>query len=197
MNQAILNRSRIDKFSIVLDLPKYLKDNIDNVLQSSYNADSIQFTVIGSPVPAIQIPQIKVPFGGQAYNTSSNSRPAYEPLDLNFFLDNGYQNYWILWKWLNLFNDVYDSTTQMIKPLDLGSNVLTNPMNDFRSNFTIYGEDEFNNKIISFHYEQAFIIGLSEIKYSFQSPEEATCNAKFVFNRLTVELLKDVNVSSC
>ena len=197
MNQAILNRSRVDKFSIVLDLPKYLKDNIDGVLQDAYNANSIQFTVIGSPVPAIQIPQIKVPFGGQNYNTSSNSRPAYEPLDLNFFLDNGYQNYWILWKWLNLFNDVYDSTSQMIKPLDVKSTALKNPMNDFKANFTIYGEDEYNNKIISFRYEQAFIVGLSDIKYSFQNPEETTCNAKFAFDRLTVDLLRDINVSNC
>lgn len=197
MNQSILNRPRIDKFSIILDLPKSLKDNFDPIFQNTYSANSIQFTVIGSPVPAIKIPEIKVPFGGQNHFISSNIRPAYEPLHLSFFLDNGYQNYWILWKWLNLFNDSYDSTTQMIKPLNPGSKEISNPMTDFRANFVIYGEDEFNNKIISFTYEQAFITGLSQIKYSFQTPEEASCEAIFVFNRLNVEMINNVNNSSC
>jgi hypothetical protein len=198
MNQVVLNTSRNDKFLFVLDLPKALKNVTDSVLNSSYNADSIQFKTYGSPVPQISVPSIKVPYAGQNYNTSSITRPAYDPLKVNFLLDNGYQNYWILWNWLNLFNDSKDSTTDLTTVVGkIGDHYITNPMSDYTSNFTIYGLDEYNNKIISFTYKSAFITNLSEISFSHQDPKEIICSATFVFNQLYVDLLKDVNVSSC
>ena len=104
MNQTVLNRARKDKFLFVLDIPNALKNIQDPVLQQNYNADPIQFTIVGSPVPKITVPSKEIPFGGQVYHTSSLSRPTYDPFNVKFFLDNGYQNYWILWNWLNLFN---------------------------------------------------------------------------------------------
>jgi hypothetical protein len=199
MNQAVLNRSRSDKFQFVLELPKILKNSVDSVIQKPYSADNIQFTCIGSPVPEIKIPSVGVPFGGQVYHTSSDSRPEYEALKVKFFVDSGYQNYWILWKWLNLFNDSEQGITSMNNPLNENREniILTNPITDFSSNFQTYALDEFNNRIIGFNYKQAIITGLSNIEYSFQEPSEIVCTATFVFNQLTVELLKDVNVSSC
>lgn len=198
MNQAVLNTSRNDKFLFVLDLPKALKNIADPVLETSYNADNIQFKTFGSPVPSIAVPSIKVSYGGQNYQASGISRPAYDPLKVNFLLDNGYQNYWILWNWLNLFNDSNTSSTDLTSVIgNFGGKYITNPMSDFTSNFTIYGLDEYNNKIISFYYESAFITNLSEISFSHQDPKEITCSASFAFNRLHVNLLKDVNTSSC
>lgn len=199
MNQAVLNRSRSDKFQFILELPKALKKTMDGVLQKEYNADSIQFTSIGSPVPEIKVPSVALPFGGQVYNTSSISRPAYPALPVKFFIDNGYQNYWILWKWLNLFNNATDGSTSLNDPLNSNTEeiILTNPITDYAANFQIFGLDEFNNKIISFNYKQAFITGLSNIDYSFQTQNEIICTATFVFNQLDVELLKDINVSTC
>jgi hypothetical protein len=199
MNQAVLNRSRSDKFQFVLELPKILKNSVDTIIQKPYSADSIQFACVGSPVPEIKIPSIGVPFGGQVYHTSSDSRPAYAPLNIKFFVDSGYQNYWILWKWLNLFNDSKEGITSMNNPLNQNREeiILTNPITEFSSNFQIYALDEFNNRIIEFNYKQAFITGLSNIDYSYQEPNEIICNATFVFNQLNVELLKDVNISSC
>lgn len=199
MNQAILNRSRSDKFSFVLDLPMALKKQQDSILQTAYNANQIQFTTFGSPVPDIKIPEIKVPFGGQVYNASSLSRPPYTPLSLKFLIDNGYQNYWILWKWLNLFNNIEDSSTELTSPLNenIKKIYLNNPMSDYTSTFSLFGLDEFNNRVIEFKYTQAFITGLSPIDYSFQTSSEITCNATFVFNKLDINLLKDINISSC
>jgi hypothetical protein len=196
MNQAVLNRSRHDKFDFILDLPKALKKEQDIIMQNAYNADQIQFTTIGSPVPTISVPPIKVPYAGQNYHASSISRPAYDPLQVKFLLDNGYQNYWVLWKWLNLFNDSADSITSLTTPVD-NNNRLTNPMTDFTANFNLYGLDEFNKRIISFEYKNAFITQLSPINFSFQETNEINCTATFVFNQLHVNLLKDVNVSSC
>jgi hypothetical protein len=194
MNQAVLNRARKDKFLFVLDVPNALKKMEDSVLQTSYSADPIEFTIVGSPVPKISIPPKEVPFGGQVYHASSMSRPTYGPFNVKFLLDNGYQNYWILWNWLNLFNENTSSTSQLTQ---INKGFVSNPMSDYTSNFTIYTLDEFNNKLMSFTYTQAFIIGLSEFDFSYQEPGEISCSAAFSFNQLQVQLIKNVNIPSC
>lgn len=199
MLQATLNRSRNDKFLLVLDLPIALKNSQDNVIQSKYSADPIQFTIYGSPVPKITVPEINLPFGGQVLKVSSMSRPAYPSLDVKFLVGNGYQNYWILWKWLNLFNDSKNSTSELNTPANfIGNDIrLTNPLSHYISNFTLFALDEFDNKIISFKYSNAFVTSLGQINYSYQDPTEITCDVSFAYNQLEVELLKDINISSC
>jgi hypothetical protein len=197
MQQPVLNRSRSDKFAFVLDLPKALKDQVNSVLDIT-NADPIQFTTFGSPVPAISVPDINLAYAGQSYHTSSNSRPAYPPLNIKFLVDNGYQNYWILWKWLNLFNDASDSITNINAATVSNDNIrLSNPLSDYSSTFSLFALDEYNNKIIEFKYTSAFITGLSPIEFSFQNPDQIVCNATFVFNQLKVYLITDINVSAC
>jgi hypothetical protein len=199
MNQAILNKTRNDKFLMVLDVPKFLKTKYDDVLRTSYKADKIQYTTFGSPIPQVAVPSIDVPYDGQVYKTSSMSRPAYQPLNVKFFIDNGYKNYWIIWQWLNLFNDAQDSSS-MIHLETFSKNVtpkLKHPMSELTSTFTIYGMDEYNKKIISFTYTHAFPVSLSEINFSHQDPSEITCVAGFAFNQLRVNLLKDVDTETC
>ena len=199
MNQSILNRSRNDKFLFVMDIPVALKKKTDLVMKEEYKADRIQFTTFGSPVPNISIPTIAVPFGGQTYNTSSLTRPAYQPLTLKFLVDNGYKNYWILWQWLNLFNDTDTSTTEITKMDRKYDDViyLGNKMSDYVSKFSIFALDEYNNKLIEFLYTEAFIKVLSSIDYTFQGGSEIICTATFSFNKLKVNLLKDIDSSNC
>lgn len=199
MNQAVLNRSRNDKFLLVLEIPPALKKVYDTTLKDSYTADSLQFTVFGSPVPNISVPNISLPYGGQNLNISSTSRPTYPPLPLKFLIDNGYQNYWMLWKWLDLFNDSeYSYTDLTTKLADFKGNIeLKNPMSDYTTTFSLIGLDEYNNKLISFNYKSAFITNLSEINFSYQDPSEISCTATFAYNQLDVKLLRDVNNSPC
>lgn len=199
INQSVLNRSRNDKFLFVMDIPLAMKKMTDLVLQEDYHPNTVQFTTFGSPVPKISIPSIAVPFGGQVYNASSISRPAYEPLSLKFLIDNGYKNYWILWQWLNLFNDNDTSTTKITEPQGYYKDTLylKNPMSDFTSKFSLFGLDEYNNKIIEFIYTDCFIKELTPIDYTFQGGSEIVCTATFSFNKLKVNLLKDIDVSSC
>jgi hypothetical protein len=201
MNQAILNKSRSDKFLMVLDIPIELKKRYDNVLKTSYKANTIQYTIYGSPVPSIAVPPIDVPYDGQVYRASSMSRPAYDPLNIRFFVDNGYKNYWIIWQWLNLFNDArYSNSNIRIENPNQTLNVdakMKTSMKDLVSIMRIYGLDEYNNKAISFTYDHVFPISLGEINYSHQDPSEITCNASFVFNQLHVEMLKNVDEGSC
>lgn len=201
MNQAILNKSRSDKFLMVLDIPPILKKKYDGVLDSTFKADTLQFTIYGSPVPAISVPPIDLAYDGQVYRASSMSRPAYDPLSVKFFVDNGYKNYWLLWQWLNLFNDAKDSTSNIsIQSPFIGGSVDRNmkiSMKDLISKFSIYALDEYNNKIISFDYTDSFPISLGELNFSHQDSSEISCNVNFVFNQLQVKLLKNVNEATC
>jgi hypothetical protein len=202
MIQAPLNRARSDKFIMVLDLPKALKDLYDNVTGESFNAKPIQFSIYGSPVPAVNVPPIDLPFGGQVYKASSGARPAYDPLTIKFLVDNGYKNYWALWNWLNLFNNTQTSSSDITTTYN-GSQTnenltkMNHPMSEYTASFTIYGLDEFNNKIISFLYTNAFPTSLSELQFNNQDPSEINSTVSFAFNQLRVDLVKDVNKVTC
>jgi hypothetical protein len=196
MLQTPLNRSRSDKFILILDIPLALKKIYNKTVGDNFKIDPLQLSIIGSPVPSINVPAIDVPFGGQFYKTSSFSRPAYDPLQIKFLIDNGYKNYWAIWNWLNLLNN-YKTSKSTAHNVVENDERLINPMSHYTSNFKIYGIDEYNNKIISFSYSDAFPTSLSEINFNSQDPSEINSNVSFVFNQLEVELLKDVNQASC
>jgi hypothetical protein len=162
----------------------------------------LQLSIYGSPVPSISVPSIKMPYGGQAYQTSSFTRPDYTALNIKFLVDNNYKNYWILWSWLNLLNDAKKSTSDSLASINELSQinkdpVLKNPMSEYASRFWIYGLDEYNKKIISFEYTHVFPTTLGELNYSNQDPSEINCNVSFVFNQLHVELINDLNKAFC
>lgn len=202
MNQAILNRSRNDKFVLVLDMPKAMKKITSVILQENFNADKLQFSCYGSPVPAININPIDVPYGGQTIKVSSNSRPSYPPLTLSFVIDNGWKNYWVLFKWMNLFNDQEDGSisynfSNKTEP-DAFKGIRNHvPFKDMVTTFKTYALDEFNNKIMEFAYTNVFPVSLGEINFSHQESAEITCKASFAFNQLHADLIKNVDKGSC
>jgi hypothetical protein len=182
---------------MVLDLPLAMKDSYDPVLKKSYHIDPIQFSIYGSPVPKISVPEINVPYGGQVGRVSSGSRPAYDPISIKFLVDNGYKNYWILWNWINLFNDSQKSTSNINHLIPSDPSYFINSTTNYTSNFSIFSVDEYNNKIVSFNYTNAFPTGLSEINFSNQDPTEINCTVTFVFNQLNVTLLNNVDEVNC
>lgn len=198
MKQSILNSTKVDKFVLVLDIPEVLKGAVDPVLQDIIKADSLQFTTYGSPVPKVTIPAIALPYGGQTSYTSSFIREKTPSLNLKFQVDNGFQNYWLLWKWLNFFNDIDNSSSEVTKGNGLLFNKdisLTNPTYKYLTNFVLYGLDEYNNKIIAFRYKDVLIVSLGEINFTHQESSIITGSVEFVYNQLKIELLK--NVSNC
>ncbi len=196
MNQSVLNRARLDKFTLVLDLPKALKKAEDPILQTLPNADTIQFTCFGSPTPNIEIPSFDMGFGGQNLKVSSHSRPAYRPLKLSFKVGNDYKNWWILWRWMDLFNNSIRSTSEIsANPLNSPSPSQTpiHPVTDYVSTFTTFATEEYNRNVMGFVYYGARVTSLSEISYSHQDPGEITCHASFDFNQFKATMLTDIN----
>jgi hypothetical protein len=202
MKQAVLNRARNDKFWLILDLPKALKDYTDPTLQEKFSADTIQYTCYGSPVPSFEVKSIPVPFSGQSHQISSISRAAYPSLPINFLLDNGWKNYWVLLKWINMFNDTRTSISEVgFKEKEETFNNIENKapytMKELVSKFTTIALDEYNNPIMQFGYVHVFPTSLSEIKFDNRNAEEISCVANFAFNQVRPEMIKNVDDNNC
>ena len=189
VQQSILNKNRKDKFLLVLNLPNVLKEI--NKLSSGdrktdfLNLDSLQYSVYGSVVPTVAIPEVDMSYGGQTAKISSLHRPAYGAVTVNFTVDNYYNNWWVLWKWLNIIND---SRSGIYNAADI-NDPNGQYTNSYQSNITVYGLDEYNNKKIQFDYIAAFITGLGEITYNYRDAEQLESSFTFVFSQLDAKLL--------
>jgi hypothetical protein len=192
MDQTIYNKARRDKFLAVLDIPIALKNRANKLYRNStcnenfktLDSNSLQFSVYGTPVPSVSVAEIDSPYAGQVHKTTSFSRPSYSSLTLGCVIDNRFFNYWLLWNWLDLYNEASTGffDTAITKPL-------TNSFRDYVTSFEIYGLDEYNNKVVRFAYNNVFITKLSEIEFDYKRTEEIGCTSTFVFDQMKVELL--------
>jgi hypothetical protein len=186
--QSYLNKAREDKFLLVFDIPPILK-NFSSTYQrdnTHINPDSVQFSIFGSIVPQITVKGVETRFSGSTLYQSSFSKDSYPPLNVEFKVDSEYNNYWVIYSWLNLLHDqktgVYN---QQNIPVD-------GNFNDYMTDITIYGLDEFGKKIIKFIYKKAFPTSLNEIKYQQQGSEgvEIVSGFTFLYSQLHTELVK-------
>ena len=111
--QSVFNKARKDKFILVLTLPAILKDQnvvlLSERTKELVQLESLQYSIWGSPVPDINVPAASMKIWGQPYKVTSQSREPYKPINVNFTVDNLFNNYWILWKWLEVLNAPRDS----------------------------------------------------------------------------------------
>jgi len=186
--QSPLNVGLRDKFILVLNLPVILRKYA--ATDPRISLDPIQFNIFGTVVPSIEVPHNAVPFGGQTYNVSSYVRPNYNPLDVNFVVDNGYKNYWVLWKWLSILNDprqsIYKGTS--VKENDWKDKLLSGDLSEYQADFSILGKNEYNQTTIEFKYYNAFIINLGGINYNYREAEILESSVQFQFSQLDVVL---------
>ena len=191
VQQSILNKNRKDKFILVLNLPSILKraNKIDANDRSAdtLNLDTLQYSIFGSVVPDSSIPEINVPYGAQVPKITSYARAAYKPLTVNFTVDNEFNNWWVLWYWLNVINNSKESTynANQLNP----TTALKTNLADYQANITVYGLDEYNNKKIQWDYTNAFITSLGEITYNYRDPDQIDSSFTFAFSQLNCQLL--------
>lgn len=197
ITQSQLNKSRFDKFLLVINLPPILRGannnqpNIrSNVLVSQ---DSLQFSVFGSVVPQISVPDLQAGYAGGTYKVSSNSRPAYDNVSVNFTIDNKFNNYWVIYKWLDVLanakNIVYSANE--ILPPQYDNTKLPGPLQPqaYQTDFTIYAKDEFDQNVVKFTYTKAFPVALGNIDYNYREPGEIETSFTFAFSQFFAELV--------
>jgi len=198
IHQSITNKARADKFLLVLTLPPAIKNLNAAILsprtQEYIQEETLQFSVWGVVVPSISVPAQNIRWGGQPYNVTGQSRPEYSPISINFTIDNYFNNYWVLWKWLDVMNKIRESgMDDHFKDKNInGKPVLFAPKyTDYQTIMTVYSLDEYNVRIAKFDYFNAFITELGEIRYNYRDETELESNFTFVFNQMDITLLDD------
>ena len=188
MQQAVLNKSRADKFSLVFDIPPILKEFNKKFNQNNLSiiSDSVQFSIFGTAVPEVTVAAEETRYAGSTLYVSSHSKSPYPPVSVKFNVDNEYKNYWVVYQWLNLLHDQYQGRYNA-REINAGSREPT--FKDYQTNLTIYGKDEFNNNRIKFTYTKAFPTSVEAIDYNYQTPDEITSGFTFVYSQLHTEVL--------
>ena len=195
MNQAPLNKNRQDKFILVLNLPEGIKNIVDNITRNTnrLDANSLEISIAGAVTPTISIPEKTVPYGAQTIKVSSHARPAYESLNIDFKIDNEFKNYWAIYKWLDIINDIKTGNFNEDDIIKYKSaQELSNPSQHlpvYSSNLTVYGLDEYENRKIQWDYIGAFPTKLAEIKWNYATSEEISSSATFEFTRIEAKLI--------
>ena len=199
LNQAILNKARVDKFLLIITMPLALR-NIDvaygNETASKIISDKLQMSVWGNVVPSIIVPSVAVPFQGQVPKVTSFSRPAYDPVTVNFNIDSEFYNYYVIWKWLALLNDpiksVFDANNNSNR-VDAGTNTIINPRKpnyipQYSSQISLQPLNEYNQVLGEFVFTQCFATSLNGINFNYQGSEEISSSFTFDFSQLTFNI---------
>jgi hypothetical protein len=186
--QSYLNKAREDKFLLVFDVPPILKPIVSTYQRNNtnINPDSVQFSIFGSMVPPITVKGVETRFAGSTLYVSSFSKDSFPPLNVQFTVDSEYNNYWVIYSWLNLLHDEKTGVYNQ-KNIPVDGN-----FNDYMTDITIYGLDEFGKKRIRFVYKKAFPTSLNELKYQSQGSEgvEIVSGFDFLFSQLHVDMVK-------
>lgn len=188
IRQSVLNKAKKDKFLLVFTLPRALREsnareNPDR-LDDKIVHDSLQFSIFGTVVPTVQVNTIEQPYSGQVFKFSGHHRPQYNNIQINFVIDNQFNNYWVIYKWINLMNhnkEAFFNKDQ--QPL------MNSPFEDYSTNFTVYGLDEYDNRKIQFDYIGVVPVSLGSINYNYQDPTQIDSVFEFSFSQLTTKLL--------
>lgn len=203
MNQAQLNKQRLDKFLMVITLPPALM-NIETGDLSEHRdkkiiEDSLQFSVYGAVVPSIQVPEITEPYAGQTFKASSHSRPPYENVSVNFTVDSRFNNYWVIYKWLDILNNdgesVYDyndlTNTPDIPTQFRRKDKSNTPPTQYQTDISLFALDEFDKPIVKFTYKKSFPVSLGSINWNYRTDAEVETTFEFAFSQLIVDLISN------
>jgi len=183
--QSSLNKSRVDKFKLVFQLPNALKsiNTRDDRGNNVVNQDSVQFSVYGSIVPRITVPALEIRYGGSTLYNSTHSKNSYPPVTVNFTVDNMFNNYWTMYSWLNL---MHDQRTGLFDAKEL---IEEDNFKDYQTDISIFGLDEFEKPVVEFKYTKAFPTDLDEISYNYRQSQEIESSFTFVYSQLYISML--------
>ena len=194
--QSPFNKARKDKFIMVLNFPQGLKDISKKINRGNTTIipDSLQFSVFGAVVPEVEVPVVNVRYAGQTLAASSHSREPYPPVTVNFTVDNRFNNYFVIYKWLDVLNSaktsIFDSEnlTDPTKTSSGGNDYML-----YRANLSIFALDEYDKRVIEFLYTNAFPISLGGLTFNNRDAGEVEASFTFSYSQLQVSLVEYVD----
>ena len=185
-----LNKAISDKFTLAFNIPKALKA-IDSKFERSnrtMQSDSLQFSIWGSVVPSVNVPAVDMRYAGESFPISSHARPGWDPITVNFTIDNLWSNYFVIYQWLNLLRNDQAGDTRGISDKQ-GVLSTHSPVSEYSADMTIYGLDEYNTPRIKWTYTHAFPTNLGAVTFSEIVPNRIDSTFTFQFARLLCELV--------
>jgi len=190
--QSPFNKTRKDKFLLVLNFPDGLKDISKKITRTNQSIlpDTIQFSVYGAIVPDVEVPVVNVRYTGQTLAASSHARPPYPACTVNFTVDNRFNNYWTIYKWLDLLTSSEDGLVD--KDNILVKNNRTDLMK-YAANISIFALDEYDKRTVEFVYTNAFPTSLGGINFNNRDASEIETTFTFNYSRLLVSLVESVD----
>lgn len=183
--QSDLNKSRKDKFTLNIPIPEGLKEYNKKYLRKHafMNLDSLVFSVYGSIVPDNSVPAVEAPYSGGNVYVSSHSRPKYDPVTVNYTIDNQFNNYWAINSWINWMRDE-KSGIYSGKLLDKDKG-----LGQYSTTFMLVAKDEYHNDVIQWNYKGAFPTTQKGIEYNYRDAGEIESSFTFVFHKIESELI--------
>ena len=197
-NQSPFNKTRKDKFLMVLNIPSPLKKIASKFDRNNVNIlpDTLQFSVFGTVVPEITIPAVENRYAGQTQYVTSHSRVPYPPVTVNFTVDNRFNNYWVIYTWLNLLNDSRQGIFDADMLADPTGSVVNGPTrgtyNQYKTAVSVFGLDEYNKRVIEFKYTEAFPTNLGNISYSYRDADELESSFTLNYDQLIVTPISEI-----
>ena len=189
IQQAVLNKSRKDKFVFVLTLPEAMKDMSYKMQENRQDdrilPETLQFSVYGAVLPSVRVDAGHIRYSGQAVQFSSHSRPEYSNVNVNLTVDNRFNNYWVIWKWLDILNDDRDAIFHKDKRVSLGESMFK----EYQGSASMYALDEYNKQTVRFDYQGLVPVSLGQIDYNYRDADEIETTFEFSFSKLTPILL--------
>jgi len=183
VQQASLNKSLVDKFRLVFNIPPALQ-GINKKLATTnaqIDLDTMQFSVHGSVIPEIEVPATEIRYAGSTLYNSSHSKNSYPPNNVTFDIDNGFKNYWVIWKWLNL---LHDEAEGLFDQQDLAED---ESYLEYMTNISISSMDEFNEPVLTWTFTKAFPVTLGGINYNYRDESQIECNFSFAYSQVHIK----------
>lgn len=184
--QSPLNKTLQDKFMLVMNLPDCLKNMREKYVRQISDAgigkNAIAWSLTNVQIPRESIKAQSMAYGGGHHYVSSHTKTPYDPLKIQFKIDNKYANYFTIYEWMNLIYHEKQGhfDAQNIANGKYGSQV-------YATNLAIIGTDEYDKPIIQWSFTHAFPIDMPSIKLDYQNTGEITCSADFAFSQMYIK----------
>lgn len=184
--QSPLNKTLEDKFLFIMNLPESLKNlkqkYVKQIHESGFGKNAISWSLTNVEIPKNSIKAQSMPYAGGHYYVSSHTKTPYDPLKIEFKIDNKYANYFTIYEWMNM---IYNEKQGYFDSENLANGRVGTQT--YATNLAVIGTDEYDKPVIQWTFTNAFPTEVPSIKLDYQNTGEITCSCQFVFSQMYVK----------
>lgn len=184
--QSPLNKTLEDKFIFVMNLPDCLKNvqikHIKELSSVGIGKNAVTWTLTNVTIPRNSIKAESMPYAGGHHYISSHTKTPYDPLKIEFKIDNKYANYFTIYEWMNL---IYHEKEGYFDADNITNNKIGSQV--YATSMAVIGTDEYDKPIIQWSFTNAFPTEIPSINLNYQNTGEITCSCEFVFSQMYVK----------